>query len=38
MAHSNVQLEVVMDDFMFPAYVSPKIHSTTVNNTDSMFF
>jgi Ca2+-dependent lipid-binding protein len=37
LAHSNVQLEVLMDDHMFPAYTSAKIHSTTLNNTDSMF-
>ncbi|KAJ5201479.1 Tricalbin [Penicillium cinerascens] len=34
LAHSNVQLEVLMDDYMFPAYVSAKIHSTTLKNTD----
>ncbi|OKP14586.1 hypothetical protein PENSUB_13938 [Penicillium subrubescens] len=33
-AHSNVQLEVVIDDYMFPAYTSPKIHSKTLNSTD----
>ncbi|KAJ5144673.1 Tricalbin [Penicillium atrosanguineum] len=34
LAHSNVQLEVLMDDYMFPAYTSAKIHSTTLKNTD----
>ncbi|KAJ5975097.1 Tricalbin [Penicillium waksmanii] len=34
LAHSNVQLEVVMDDYMFPAYVSPKIHSNTLTSSD----
>ncbi|KAJ5806811.1 Tricalbin [Penicillium riverlandense] len=29
LAHSNVHLEVLMDDYMFPAYTSPKIRSTT---------
>lgn len=36
LAHSNVQLEVLMDDYMFPAYVSPKIHGNTINNPDGM--
>ncbi|KAJ5109414.1 Tricalbin [Penicillium angulare] len=34
LAHSNVQLEVLIDDYMFPAYVSPKIHSHTVKSSD----
>lgn len=34
LAHSNVQLEVVIDDYMFPAYTSPKIHSKTLNSSD----
>ncbi|KAJ5580223.1 Tricalbin [Penicillium hispanicum] len=34
LAHSNVQLEVLMDDHMFPAYISPKIHSQTVTTSD----
>lgn len=37
LAHSNVQLEVLMDDNMFPAYVSPKIHSTTPKFEDGRF-
>lgn len=37
LAHSNVHLEVLMDDYMFPAYVSPKMHSTTFNNPDGTF-
>ncbi|KAJ5175605.1 uncharacterized protein N7482_001482 [Penicillium canariense] len=34
LAHSNVQLEVLMDDYMFPAYVSPKIHGKTMKTSD----
>lgn len=34
LAHSEVQLEVLMDDYMFPAYTSPKIHSNTVKSSD----
>lgn len=34
LAHANVQLEVLMDDYMFPAYVSSKIHTTTAKFTD----
>ncbi|KAJ5096343.1 Tricalbin [Penicillium alfredii] len=34
LAYNNVQLEVLMDDYMFPAYTSPKIHSTTVKSSD----
>lgn len=34
LAQSNVQLEVVIDDYMFPAYTSPKIHSKTLNSSD----
>ncbi|KAJ5778668.1 Tricalbin [Penicillium odoratum] len=34
LAHSNVQLEVMIDDYMFPAYTSPKIHSQTVKTAD----
>ncbi|KAJ5631804.1 uncharacterized protein N7484_011904 [Penicillium longicatenatum] len=34
LAHSHVQLEVLIDDYMFPAYVSPKIHGNTINHTD----
>ena len=29
-----MQLEVLIDDYMFPAYVSPKIHSQTVKSSD----
>ncbi|KAI2792008.1 hypothetical protein POX_b02040 [Penicillium oxalicum] len=34
LAHSNVQLEVLIDDYLFPAYTSPKIHSKTLKSTD----
>jgi Ca2+-dependent lipid-binding protein len=34
LAHSNVQLEVVIDDYTFPTYISPKIHSKTLNSSD----
>ena len=34
LAHSEVQLEVLIDDYMFPAYTSPKIHSQTVKSSD----
>lgn len=34
LAHTNVQLEVVIDDYMFPAFTSPKIHSKTLNSSD----
>ncbi|KAJ5929788.1 hypothetical protein N7454_006738 [Penicillium verhagenii] len=34
LAHSNVQLEVLIDDYMFPAYTSPKIHSNTLKTSD----
>jgi hypothetical protein len=34
LAQSNVQLEVVIDDYMFPAYTSSKIHSKTLNSSD----
>ncbi|CAG8061887.1 unnamed protein product [Penicillium salamii] len=34
LAHAHVQLEVLMDDYMFPAYVSSKIHTTTAKFTD----
>ncbi|KAJ5180862.1 Tricalbin [Penicillium capsulatum] len=34
LAHKDVQLEVLMDDYMFPAYTSPKIHSQTVKSSD----
>ena len=36
LAHSNVQLEAVMDDYMFPAYTSPKIRTKAINLGDSM--
>lgn len=35
LAQANVRLEVVMDDYMFPAYVSPKVHSKTAKFEDS---
>lgn len=34
LAHANVQLEAVMDDYMFPAYVSPKLRSKSVKLGD----
>ena len=34
LAVPHVQLEVLMDDYMFPAYVSSKIHTTTAKFTD----
>ncbi|KAJ5707921.1 hypothetical protein N7488_007722 [Penicillium malachiteum] len=34
LAHSHVQLEVLIDDHMFPAYISPKIHGHTVKTSD----
>ncbi|KGO43139.1 Tricalbin [Penicillium expansum] len=34
LAVPNVQLEVLMDDYMFPAYVSSKIHTTTAKFSD----
>lgn len=34
LAHANVQLEAVMDDYMFPAYVSPKLRSKHVKLGD----
>lgn len=37
LAHSNVHLEVVMDDYMFPAYISPKIRSATAKFEDGMY-
>ncbi|KAJ5481082.1 hypothetical protein N7539_006976 [Penicillium diatomitis] len=33
-SHSQVQLEVVIDDYLFAAYTSPKIHSKTLKSTD----
>ena len=37
LAHSNVQLEAVMDDYMFPAYTSPKFRTKSIKLGDSMF-
>lgn len=37
LSHKDVQLEVLMDDYMFPAYTSSKIHSNTVKTTDSEY-
>ncbi|KAJ5312997.1 hypothetical protein PENANT_c018G11795 [Penicillium antarcticum] len=34
LAHAHVQLEVLMDDYMFPSYISSKIHTTTAKFTD----
>ncbi|KAJ5121075.1 Tricalbin [Penicillium bovifimosum] len=34
LAVPHVQLEVLMDDYMFPSYVSGKIHTTTAKFTD----
>ena len=34
LAHSNVQLEAVMDDYMFPAYTSPKLRTKAVSLGD----
>ncbi|CAL5869238.1 uncharacterized protein PFLUO_LOCUS3466 [Penicillium psychrofluorescens] len=34
LAHSNVHLEVLMDDYMFPAYISPKIRSENAKFED----
>ena len=36
LAHHGVQLEAVMDDYMFPAYTSPKFRSKSVKLGDSM--
>lgn len=35
LAQANVQLEVLMDDYMFPAYTSPKIRSRAAKLNDS---
>lgn len=37
LAHPNVSLEVVMDDYMFPAYTSPKFRTKSIKLGDSMF-
>ncbi|KAE8348838.1 C2 domain-containing protein [Aspergillus coremiiformis] len=34
LSRSNVQVEVLMDDYMFPAYTSPKIRSKTAKIED----
>lgn len=36
LSRSNVQVEVLMDDYMFPAYTSPKIRSKSAKVEDSM--
>lgn len=35
LAHANVQLEAVMDDYMFPAYSSPRFRSKSAKLGDS---
>lgn len=37
LARANVSLEVVMDDYMFPAYASPKFRTKSIKLGDSMF-
>ncbi|KAJ6151775.1 hypothetical protein N7470_006903 [Penicillium chermesinum] len=34
LSHKDVHLEVLMDDYMFPAYISSKIHTHTVKTAD----
>lgn len=38
LAHANVQLEAVMDDYMFPAYTSPKLRTKAISLGDGMLF
>lgn len=37
LSRANLQLEVVMDDHMFPTYVSQKIRTKTAKIEDSKF-
>lgn len=38
LSRSEAQVEVLMDDNLFPAYVSPKIKKASAKVEDSRFF
>ena len=37
LSRPNVQVEVLMDDYMFPAYSSPKIRTKSARIDDGMY-